>query len=194
MKSFYLILIALVAITFSCKTKTKDGAPGPAGQDAYQKQGFVSGTLTFTDEANKQQTTTFNYEYFGSLSDSQILYDTTTNAPNFTYQLKANRRDLKDSSSYIDFTVNGVGVNKIIGIIPSGSNVNFHLDKIINNKLYEFISSGNKTIITNMNFDFTTNHLTFDYTCTSVDCGVNQSGTVVGKVDVILNHSLGSLK
>jgi hypothetical protein len=101
--------------------------------------------------------------------------------------------DLKDSDNYIDFTVNGVGVNKIVDIIPSSSSVYFHLDKIINNKLYEFNFSGSKTIITNMKFDFTTNHLTFDFACTSVDCGVNQSGTVVGKVDVILNHSLKSL-
>jgi hypothetical protein len=193
MKSFYLILIALVAITVSCK-KAKDGGPGPAGQDAYPKQGIVYGTLTFTDETNKPQTTAFNYQYFGSLSESQISYDTTTNAPNFTYKLKVNRWDLKDSSSYIDFTINGVGVNKIVGVIPSGSNVAFHLDKIINNKLYEFNSSGTKTIITNMKFDFTTNHLTFDFACTSVDCGVNQSGTLVGKVDVILNHSLNGLK
>jgi hypothetical protein len=58
MKSFYLILIALVAITVSCK-KAKDGAPGPAGLDAYPKQGIVSGTLTFTDEANKSQMVKF---------------------------------------------------------------------------------------------------------------------------------------
>jgi hypothetical protein len=192
MKSFYLILIALVAITVSCK-KAKDGAPGPAGLDAYPKQGIVSGTLTFTDEANKSQTTAFNYQYFRSLSDGEISYDTTTNAPNFAYKLAVNRMDLKDSDNYIDFTVNGVGVNKIVDIIPSSSSVYFHLDKIINNKLYEFNFSGSKTIITNMKFDFTTNHLTFDFACTSVDCGVNQSGTVVGKVDVILNHSLKSL-
>lgn len=193
MKPFYLILIALFTITGSCK-KAQDGAPGPAGLDAYPKQGNISGKLTFTDEANKPQATTFDYEYYESLSDGQIIYDTTTNAPNFTYALKVNREDLKDSDNYIDFTVNGTGANKIVDIIPSGSNIEFHLDQIINNKLYQFSSTGTKTIITNMKFDFTTNHLRFDFTCTSVDCGVNQSGTVVGKVDVILNRSINGLK
>ncbi|WP_299253723.1 hypothetical protein [uncultured Cytophaga sp.] len=188
MKSFYLILIALVTITVSCK-KAKEGAPGPAGIDAYPKQGYVYGTVTFTDEDNKPQTTTFNYQYYESLSNSQIWYDTTTNAPSFTYKLNVFREDLKDSGSSIKFSINGTGANKTVGAIPSGSNVNFYLLANINKKLYSFYYKETSAIITNMKFNFATNQLTYDFTLTNVDCGVNKSGTVIGKVDVIVNYS-----
>lgn len=192
MKSFYLILIALVAFTFSCKKKGSYGAPGPAGQNEYTKQGLISGTVTFTDENNKEQKAPFNYNYYGSLSDSKITYDTITNAPNLNYQIHLYRLDSIDYNNSLTFNISGGGVSKVLKPTPALSDFNFQFNPIINNKLYTLSnSSAIKPTITNMKFDFATNHLTFDYTAASISYGgTKNDGTMEGKVDVILNYKV----
>ena len=190
MKSFYLILIALVAITLSCKTKTKYGAPGPAGQNQFTKQGLISGTVTFNDENNKVQKAPFSYEYYGSLSNSKITYDTITNAPNLSYNIHLYRLDFVDYNNNFTFNISGGGVSKVLSPTPALGNFNFQLNTIINTKFYKLSnSSSNTPTITNLKFDFTTNHLTFDFTATAINYGgAKNDGTMQGNVDVILNY------
>jgi hypothetical protein len=192
MKAFYLILIALVAITFSCKKKGRDGSPGPVGQNQFTKQGLISGTVTFTDENNKEQKAPFSYEYYGSLSNSKITYDTINNAPNLSYNINLYRLDFADYNNNFTFNISGGGVSKVLNPTPALSNFNFQLNTIINNKVYTLSnSSSNTPTITNLKFDFTTNHLTFDYTATAMNYGgAKNDGTMQGKVDVILNYEV----
>jgi hypothetical protein len=190
MKLFYLILIALVAITFSCKKKGRDGSPGPAGQNQFTKQGLISGAVTFTDENNKQQKAPFSYKYYGSLLDSRITYDTS--APSLLYKIRLSRIDSIDYNNSVAFNFGGGGVNKVFSPTPGLVNFSFQLNTIINTKLYTLsTSSSTAPTITNLKFDFDTNHLTFDYTATAINYGgAKNDGTMQGSVDVILNYEV----
>ncbi len=188
MKSFNLILIALAAITFSCKKNARDGAPGPTGETQYTKQGVISGTVTFTDENNKEQKAPFSYEYNKSINYNYIKYDTITNAPNFSYRINLIRTDIPDPNNIIYFDIPGEGVSKVVKTTPTAFDFIFRLNTIINNKLYKF-QCFSQPIITNFKFDFATNHLTFDYTAKNISYGgTTNDGTMEGKVDVILNY------
>ena len=178
MKSLYLLLLTLMISVVSCRTK--DGAPGPAGETNLTQQGFVSGTITYAG-SNGNVNVPFKYEYFESLSDNKFYY---YDQGSEYYEASFVRRDPKDS--YNTFWVELSG-NSTAGVEadPGYTSMSFNFVTLINNELVEF--SGNAPTITNVSLDPTTGRLTFDYTCTASFNG--GSGTLTGKVDVILNRS-----
>jgi hypothetical protein len=62
MKSLYLLFITLFVSVVSCRTK--DGAPGPAGENELTQQGSITATISFTDESGANVVKTAKYEYF----------------------------------------------------------------------------------------------------------------------------------
>lgn len=180
MKSFYLILLASVISFTACRTK--EGEPGPAGESSLNKQGSVTGTITYTDNNGDDASTSFNYQYYESLNDNKFYFEDGTN---LYYDLNFERRDLKDSRNYFDIEVSGYGMNGVLDD-PTNAYLGFSYFTVINNELYAFYGSENVDI-TNVSLDETTGRLIFDFTGdASLD---GNSGTVTGRVDVILNRS-----
>ena len=66
MKSFYLLLIGSVISFTACRTK--EGEPGPAGESNLNKQGSMSGTLTYFDHKGAQVVQNFDYNYYNKLN------------------------------------------------------------------------------------------------------------------------------
>jgi hypothetical protein len=162
----------------SCRTK--DGAPGPAGESSLMQQGFISGTITYTGN-NGNVSVPFNYQYFESLSDNKFFY---YDLQGEYYEILVKRRDQKDDYNDIHFELSGYS-NAGVESDPTGQTMYFNLITLVNNELVVF--NGYSPTITNVNLDPATGRLTFDYTGT-VNSN-NGSGTVTGKVDVILNRS-----
>lgn len=178
MKSLYLLLVTLVISVVSCRTK--DGAPGPAGESSLMQQGFISGTITYTGN-NGNVSVPFNYQYFESLSDNKFYY--YVNEGDY-YEASFTRIDQKDDYNGIHFELSGdsdAGVESD----PTDPYMYFRLITFVNNELVVF--NGYSPTITNVNLDPATGRLTFDYTGT-VDSYYGRA-TVTGKVDVILNRS-----
>ncbi len=182
-KSFYLIVFALIMSVTSCRTK--EGAPGPAGESTLSKQGSISGTISYTDDNGNDATVPFNFQYFESLQDNAFSYqDNGQSQSPSTYSLDFGRRDLKDVNNYLDFSLDGYSTNGIEDAPYSIVN-QFSFLTVINGELYEFEST-NDFVITNVNLDPTTGRITFDFTGTVYYSGY--SGTVTGRADVISNR------
>lgn len=179
MKSFYLLLIAGVISFTSCRTK--EGEPGPAGESSLNKQGSVTGTITYTDDNGNDATTSFNYGYFESLENNKYYwYDEDGEY----YGIQFERRDLKDENNYFSFLIAGDATNGVEDD-PYTNYANFSLYKVINNELYEF--DDDDIEVTNVKLDHTTGRLTFDFAGSVYSDG--EYATVTGKVDVILNRT-----
>jgi len=198
MKSFYILFIAIVVSAVSCRTK--EGAPGPAGESNLTQQGSVTGTLAYVDYQGNPISVPFSYSYYESASDNKFYYDVNGKK---NYQIEFFRRDLKDYNNYINFSnLYGFNVNNQFNS-PSGGIFQFSLVKIIDNNLFEFSgyfnsSNQNSTyVITNYSFDATTGRLIFDFVLTfdalSIDSSTRynrtQAATLTGRVDVILNRT-----
>jgi hypothetical protein len=181
MKSFYLLLLTLAVSAVSCRTK--DGEPGPAGESTLNKQGSISGTITYADNDGNDKTTSFNYQYFESLEDNKFYYEDDGSLS--YYNVEFQRRDLKDNNNYFNIEFSGNGTDGIENL-PANNYVNFSMFTLINNELYEFSSSYNSFEITNFSLDHTTGRLLFDYSGNVYYSGEN-TATVTGRVDVILN-------
>ena len=167
----------------SCRTK--DGAPGASGDNGLTQQGSITASISFTDDSSINMVKTLKYEYFESLSDNKFYYD--VNGSDSYYEITLTREDIKDDYNYISFGLAGDGVDAVEGDPTTYSSTDFYFVTLVNNELFEFYSSD--ADITNVNLDPTTGRLTFDYTCSvSYDNG-NKTGTVTGKVDVILNRT-----
>ncbi|HSY61781.1 MAG TPA: hypothetical protein VK796_07885 [Cytophaga sp.] len=182
MKSLYLLLVTLVVSAVSCRTK--DGTPGPSGDNGLTQQGSITASISFTDDNNIDMVKTLKYEYFESLSDNKFYYE--LNGTDSYYEATLEREDLKDDYNYITFDLAGNGTNDVEGD-PSYISTNFYFVTLVNNELFEFNSYD--ADITNVNLDPTTGRLTFDYTCSAYYDNGNKTATVTGKVDVILNHT-----
>jgi len=180
MKSLYVLLLALFISVVSCRTK--DGAPGPAGESSLNKQGSVSGTITYTDDNGNDATTPFSYQYYESLEDNRFYwYDDDGEY----YGIAFERRDLNDANNYFSFLIGGEAFNSVEDD-PYTTYADFSLYKVINNELYQFEEDDIQ--VTNVILDHTTGRVTFDFSGTIYDDEGN-SATVTGKVDVTLNRS-----
>ncbi|WP_018342444.1 hypothetical protein [Cytophaga aurantiaca] len=196
MKSLYIVLVALVVGATSCGTK--EGAPGPSGQNGLAQQGKVSGTLAYVDHSGQAVSIPFEYDYYETLSDNKFYYDEA----NTVYGLNAFRRDLKDYKNYVSFS-NVVG-GKANGqfTAPTSGYFEFSLLKVQGDDLFEFYGSfdaSNTTssyTITNFVFDPTTGRTIYDFVLTFDPSNINFEGkydetttaTVTGRIDVILNR------
>jgi hypothetical protein len=184
-KSFYLIVFALILSVTSCRTK--EGAPGPAGESTLSKQGTISGTITYTDDNGNDATAPFNFQYFESLQDNVFSYqdNSQSQGPSY-YTLDFGRRDLKDVNNYLYFYLQGNSMNGLEDAPYSISN-HFNFITVINSEFYEFYGSGNNFVITNVNLDPTTGRITFEFTGTVLYNG-GYSATITGSVDVTSNR------
>ena len=185
MKSFYLLVLALIVSVTSCRTK--EGTPGPAGASSLTQQGSVTGTLAYVDYQGNSVSIPFSYGYFESLSDNKFYYDENGKK---NYQIEFFRRDLTDYNNYITFSnLHGFNVNNQFNA-PTGGIFEFSAS-------FDASNPNSSYTIINYNFDATTGRLIFDYTLTFDALSINtstrynrtQSATVTGKVDVMLNRT-----
>jgi len=182
MKSLYILIFALFISAVSCRTK--DGAPGPAGDNGLTQQGSISAQIAFIDSSGNNAVKSLNYQYYASLSDSKFYYEVNGSAS--YYDVSFTRKDIKDNYNYISIDLVGNGLNEL-EYDPFYTHMNFHFVTLVNNEIVEFYSDGGVTI-TNVNLDSTTGRLTFDYTGSAYYNNGNQTATVTGKVDVIMNR------
>lgn len=183
MKTFYLLLIASVICFTACRTK--EGEPGPAGESFLNKQGSVSGTITYTDDDGNDATTSFNYQYYESLYDGRFYYE--DNEGEIDYGVDVTRRDLRDENNTFNFKVER---NEFAGIddAPHLTSMESSFFVVINNELVEFHSGwAYGTEITNFTLDPLTGRATFDFSGTVDKNG--EDATITGRVDVILNRT-----
>lgn len=181
MKSLYILLLALAVSAVSCRTK--EGEPGPAGESSLNKQGSITGTITYTDDDGNDATAPFNFEYYESLSDNQFYYGDSEGE---YYELAFGRRALNDNNNFFNIEAYG-SVTNGVEEEPSYSNINFSFLTIINNELYEFYDNGFE--ISNVSLDPVTGRLTFDFSGTTYYGYDDNLASITGRVDVILNRS-----
>jgi hypothetical protein len=181
MKSLYLLVVVAVISFTSCRTK--EGAPGPAGETNLIKQGFIAGTVTYTNSNGNNAQAPFSYTYYESLDDNKFYFDDDSEGD--YYEVSFDRRDLKDNNNNFSFDVYGYGTNGEEED-PESGDMNFSVRTIVNGELLEFYGSGGT--ITNVNLNPATGRLTFDYTNSSVQFA-NGPATLTAKVDVILYRS-----
>lgn len=198
MKSLYILLVAIAVSAASCMTK--EGAPGPSGQNGLAQQGKVSGTLAYKDNAGNAISVPFSYSYYESLSDNTFFYDDAK----AVYQLNCYRRDLKDYNNYMNLT--NLAGGKIAGDFeaPTSGYFDFRLVKLMsNNDLFEFYGYFDATdpnssySITNFVFNTNTGRLIYDYELTFAPASIDwttryddaEYATVTGHVDVTLNRT-----
>lgn len=186
MKSLYILLLAIAVAAVSCRTK--DGAPGPAGENTLTQQGNISGKITFVDDSGATVNTTFRYEYLESLDDSRFyIYE---NGADSDYEIMMNRRSADDSYNSCSFSL--AGYNDMIAGTEEdpfyvGNDFNFVV--VSGSTMYEFY--GSNMNITNLHLDTTTGRLTFDYDGTVYYS--NGSATVSGTADVTLHRVYRSM-
>jgi hypothetical protein len=201
MKSLYILLLTLAVSAVSCKTK--EGEPGPAGESSLNKQGAISGKLTYVDHNGDPLEQSFSYEYFETLS--QAFY--TINEDNGQYVISISRRDLKDYGK--GFLINLYGSTDQSGnpIVASQGSIGFSYLNVINNYLFSFVTDGGEGPlyfdsgkssttgeISNFNFNETTGRLIFDYTFTVSPDDIGNwtkydgdtPATITGHVDVVV--------
>jgi hypothetical protein len=164
MKKILLLIFVLSSLFLSCKTK--EGEPGPAGDNALNKDGSISGTIYYNYANGDTAIVPFNYEYYESELDFYAELDTLYD----TYKIRFKRRELKEINSYTFIELYGAldANNK-----PLDADFNdisfqqFNLVKKINNKLFKFAfynlysSTGS---ITDFVFDEKTGKLFYNYT------------------------------
>lgn len=180
MKTFYLLLLALAISATSCRTK--EGEPGPAGESALNKQGTISGTITYTNDQGNEATAAFNYEYFETLKDN--AFTNYESGQESYYGIDVIRRSIQDEYNYAEFNLDGTGMN---GIEDAPSSIDFEFSYVstINNEIIGFFADGDEVVITNFNLDASTGRVTFDYSTIVYDINNNEV-TLQGKVDVTL--------
>ena len=190
MKTIYVLLIALVACTFSCRTKNGEaGTPGPAGESTLTKQGTISGVITFQDVAERTQTFPYNYEYFESIDESKYYpsdVDSTKFDANFS------RRELKDYANFATFEVTGYRSSSNMNDVQMSGYFKFSIQKIMGNLLYQFNHNGSNFTITNINFNKNTGRLTFEFENNDIMYRINSEekyASMKGNVDVVLNRT-----
>ncbi len=200
MKLFYLLVFAILMSVTSCRTK--DGEPGPAGGDALNKQGAISGTLRTTNSLGDSVVFPFQFNYYESLDENSYSeYKVSL----YTFDFK--RRSLKNASNY--FIMSGGPITKMT--TPTNLTVDFSLEELNANNTYfsftdrtcatncvETVNFGpfTPTAVTpviaysNYSFDFATGHLFFNFKLTypSVNNSFNRAAIVQGTVDVVLNQ------
>lgn len=168
--------MAIAVLAVSCRTK--DGAPGPAGENTLTQNGHISGTVTYRKDTTTLRST-FNYEYFESLADNRFyIYE---NGANSDYEITINRRAANDSANYFNFKIGGFNdLTTGIEDDPSFVEADFYFVTMFNGELYEF--NEYNTTITNLQLNPTTGRLTFNF-----NSNMNYSNgiaTVAGTVDV----------
>ncbi|WP_033417611.1 hypothetical protein [Cytophaga aurantiaca] len=177
MKSLYILLIAMAIAAVSCRTK--DGAPGPAGENTLTQNGSVSGKVTFVDDSGKTVNSTFKYEYYETLTDNRFYI--LDQGADSDYEITLNRRAADDVNNYFNFSVAGfTDLTTGIENDPYSTTADFKFVTIANGTLYEFNETN--TAITNLQLDPTTGRLTFNFTS---DMNYsNGTATVSGTADV----------
>lgn len=201
MKVFiYLWIIAASMIIFSCRTK--EGAPGPAGEDALTKQGSISGTLKTVNSKNDSISIPFEFNYFESLEEN-----TFEDYKGTLYTSSFKRRSLKEKGSYFVMS-NNSPVTK--GETPTNLTVDFGLLLVQSNGSYfifedmdcpdgcnetvNLVPYNDKTLpaaitYSNYSFDFETGKLSFNYRIfyPAANNNLNRDAIVTGSVNVVLN-------
>lgn len=185
MKTFYLLLLTLSISAVSCRTK--EGEPGPAGETSLNKQGSISGTITYNDDNGNAATAPFNHQYYESLEDNRFYY---VDSEGDYYELAFKRRDLKDANNYFHIEATGDSEDGLEED-PYFSNIHFSFFTIINNELYHFRDIYDVEI-SNVSLDPATGRLTCDFSG-YVNYDSDESASIIGKVDVILNGSNSDL-
>ena len=178
MKSLCLILIAFAVSAASCRKK--DSQPAPARESLLNKQGSISGTITYIDNGSNV-TTDFDYQYFDSIQENKFYY--IKNGFDAYYGLSFGRKDLNDKNNYFNFYIEGNSINGIEND-PNYVSNHFLLRKVINNKIEEFYIDGNQSQVTNLTLDDSTGRLICDFYLPVYHGG--SLGSIAGKVDVIL--------
>ncbi|HSY61779.1 MAG TPA: hypothetical protein VK796_07875 [Cytophaga sp.] len=200
MKAFYLLLIVAIFGATSCRTK--DGAPGPAGESSLNKQGSMNGTLTYYDHNGAQVVKNFDYNYYETVTDNQFYYYKNNSGE---YDITLKRRDLKDKNSYFSFDIQGYGgADEITPAAPFNGNMEFSLVTVINNSVFDFntsfyVGDASSTFdVTNFSLDTLTGRMIFDYTSTvsyndmDGDTYNTNDATLNGHVDIILSRRYDS--
>jgi hypothetical protein len=200
MKSLYILFLTLAVSAVSCRTK--NGEPGPAGGDALNKQGSISGTLRTTNSSGDSVVFPFQFNYYESLDENSY---SEYKVSYYTFDFK--RRDLKNSSNY--FIMKGGPIIKMS--TPTSLTVDFSLEELQSNNTYfsftdqtcaascvESVGFGpfTPTAVTpviaysNYSFDFATGRLFFNFKLSypSANNSFGRPAIVQGNVDVILNQ------
>lgn len=177
-KSLYFILLVLVVSIASCRKK--DSEPTPTKEPLPNKQGSISGTITYIDNGSNV-TTDFNYQYFDTIQDNKFYY--IENGFDAYYGLSFGRKDVNDNNNYFYFYIEGNSINGIENNPDYVSN-HFLLRKVINNKAEEFYIDGNQSQVTNVILDDSTGRLTYDFNLPVYHAG--NLGSITGRVDVTL--------
>ncbi|ABG60614.1 hypothetical protein [Cytophaga hutchinsonii] len=199
MKTFYLLLMAVALTTFSCRTK--EGAPGPAGESALNKQGSINGTLTFVDYKGDEVKQTFDYAYYETLFDNQFQYFNYGE-----YDLNVKRRDLKDKYSYISFDAYGYTDegDGITPVPPFYGRLDFSMIRNVNNSVFDFgvtfdLDESSSTFnVTNLKLDTLSGRITYDFEAIINpndmygDTYGSTEATLQGHVDVIAKRKYDS--
>lgn len=176
--------MAMAAV--SCRTK--DGAPGPAGENTLTQNGSISGKVTFMDDSGKTVNSTFKYEYYETLIDNRFyIYDAGADSD---YEITISRRAADDSYNYCNFSM--AGYNDMVAGTdedPYSTYADFTFVTISNGTLYEFNETN--TTITNLQLDPTTGRLTFNFTSTMYYS--NGTANVSGTVDVTVYRVFHSI-
>ena len=170
-KKFSLIvLISICVLINSCRTK--DGAPGPAGQSDLINQGSVSGTLSYLDYKGDSVAIPFNYQYYATLQNNQFTYN-GINKGNSGYSFAFSRRSINDSNDSISFNLGG-SLDSIGR--PSAKNtylsMSFSFIENLNKSVFSFGASdgsmgdsnyGSSYTISNFSLDTLSGQLNFNY-------------------------------
>ncbi|MBC7451818.1 MAG: hypothetical protein H7259_10050 [Cytophagales bacterium] len=203
MRHFNYILITALGFLMFNSCRTKDGAPGPSGDDGLYKQGSITGTLkTLSSNLKDSLIIPFEFNYYETLEensyqDYKASYFTTGFA----------RRSLKEKDSYFIMT-NSSPVIK--GGTPTSVTVDLNLvqlqqdgsyfifkDQTCSTSCVEPVNLGPFTptavtptiTYTNYSFDFTTGKLFYNYRIfyPGANNNLGRNTVVTGTVDVTLN-------
>lgn len=193
MKTIYLLMIGAAVFLASCRTK--EGEPGAAGESSLNKQGSVSGSITYVKRNGDPITVPFNYECYESMTETTFAFN------GFDYEADFGRRSANDYNNYIGFFgIDGSKSQNGGFTAPDGFSFNFSTVQNVNNELFEF--SGNfyagdaasDFTITNFSLDTLTGRMVFDFESVFDPSDIDYSSkyddatpcTVKGHVDVSL--------
>lgn len=193
-------MIAIMAVCiFSCRTK--DGAPGPAGESAYNKQGTISGTLRYLTIKGDSAIIPFNFDSYYSVNASTFKYDNIEGNP--FYRADVSRFQAKERDNAVYFSAFGNLDASGKPQVPEFPRFEFNYAGVIKGQLFEFYAnpfygdSQSSMTITNFNLDTLSGRMVYDYMIDIAPSDISNQyrhdevshATIKGRVDVVLNRN-----